>query len=147
LVVASISAATSAGFYLSRRSRHQTVLSPVVLPEPVVVEKPTREGLSPEDLLSAIKAENLPVASIRKSYMLAQTMINDKIGTSSRIGETHWEYYDRVTNTVPQISDTLRPLIELYELAEYTSHSIEPAQSREASKILLELREEIETVK
>jgi hypothetical protein len=146
LVVVSISAATSAGFYLSR-SRRQTVLSHVVLPAPVVIEKPTREGLSPEDLVSAIKAENLPVARIRKSYMLAQSIINDKIGTSSRIGETHWEYYYRVTEIVPQITDTLKRLIELYELAEYTSHSIELAQSREAGRILLELREEIETVK
>jgi hypothetical protein len=142
-----ISAATSAGFYVSRRSRRQTVLQPVVLPEPVVVERPTREDLLPEDLISAIKAENLPAARIRKSYMFAQTIINQKIGTSSRIGETHWEYYSRVTKAAPQISDTLKRLVELYELAEYSPYSIEPAQSREASEILLELREEIETVK
>jgi hypothetical protein len=143
----SISAATPAGVYLSRRSRRRTPLPPVVLPEPVVVQQPAREGLSPEDLISAIKAENLPAARIRKSYMFAQTIINQEIGASSRIGETHWEYYSRVTKTVPQISDTLKRLTELYELAEYTSHSIDPAQSREASEILLELREEIETVK
>jgi hypothetical protein len=143
----SISAATSAGVYLSRRSRRRTPLPPVVLPEPVVVQQPAREDLSPEDLISAIKAENLPATRIRKSYMFAQTIINQKIGASSRIGETHWEYYSRVTKTAPQISDTLKRLTELYELAEYTSHSIEPVQSREASEILLELREEIETVK
>jgi hypothetical protein len=147
LAAVSIATATSTGFYLSRRSRHRVVLQPVVLPEPVVVERPTKEELSPEALVSAIKAENLPAARIRKCYMFAQTIINQKIGTSSRIGETHWEYYSRVTKTVPQISDTLKRLIELYELAEYTSHPIEPTQSREASEILLELREEIETVK
>jgi hypothetical protein len=142
-----ISAATSAGFYLSRRSRHGTVLAPVVLPEPVVIEKPTKGELPPEDLISAIKAENLPAARIRKSYMFAQIIINQKIGASSRTGETHWEYYSRVTKAAPQISDTLKRLVELYELAEYTAYPIEPAQSREASEILLELREEIETVK
>jgi hypothetical protein len=147
LAAVSISAATSAGAYLSRRSRRRTPLPPVALPEPVVLQKPTREDLSPEDLISAIKAENLPAARIRKSYMFAQIIINQKIGTSSRIGETHWEYYSRVTKAAPEISDTLKRLIELYELAEYTSHPIEPAQSREASEIILELREEIETVK
>jgi hypothetical protein len=147
LAAVSISAATSAGVYLSRRSRRRTPLPSVVLPEPVVVQQPAREDLSPENLISAIKAENLPAARIRRSYVFAQTIINQKIGASSRIGETHWEYYSRVTKAAPQISDTLKRLTELYELAEYTSHSIEPAQSREASEILLELREEIETVK
>jgi hypothetical protein len=142
-----ISAATSAGFYLSRRSRGRTVLLPTTLPEPVVVEKPTTEELPPEDLISAIEAENLPAARIRKSYMFAQIIINQKIGASSRTGETHWEYYSRVTKAAPQIRDTLKRLVELYELAEYTEYPIEPSQSREASEILLELREEIETVK
>jgi hypothetical protein len=147
LAAVSISAATSAGVYLSRRSRRRTPLPPVVLPEPVMVQQPPGEDLSPENLITAIKAENLPAARIRKSYMFAQTIINQKIGASSRIGETHWEYYSRVAKAAPQISDTLKHLTELYELSEYTSHPIEPAQSREASEILLELREEIETVK
>jgi hypothetical protein len=147
LAVITISAVTSTGFYISRRSRHRTEMQPVALPEPVVVQEPTKENLSPEDLISAIKAENLPAARIRKSYMFAQAIINEKIGESSRIAETHWEYYSRITKAVPQISDTLKRLVELFELAEYTPHPIEPAQSREASEILLELREEIDNVK
>jgi hypothetical protein len=147
MAAVSVSAAISAGVYLSRRSRRRTSLPLVPLPEAVVVQQPTEERLSPEDLISAIKAEDLPAARIRKSYTFAQTMINQKVGESSRIGETHWEYYSRVTKSIPQVSDTLKRLTDLYELAEYTSHPIEPAQSREASEILLQLREEIETVK
>ena len=74
-------------------------------------------------------------------------MINQKLGESPRIGETHWEYLLRVTKSIPEISDTFKRLTEIYELVEYSPYAIEPAQSREATELLLELREEIETVK
>jgi hypothetical protein len=147
LAAIAIPAASSLGFYLIRRSRRAVVLTPTTLPEPVVVERPAREEFSPEGLISAIKAENIHAARIRKSYSLAQAIINQKIGESSRTGETHWEYYFRVTKTVPKISDALKRLVELYELVEYSPYPTEPAQSRQATEILLELREEIEAVK
>jgi hypothetical protein len=143
----SISAASSVGFYLFRRSRRAVVLAPSALPEPVALEKPARVVLPPEDLISAIKAENAPATRIRKSYFFAQAIINQKIGESSRTGETHWEYFFRVTKLVPRINNTLKRLVELYELAEYSPFPIESAQSREATEVLLELREEIESVK
>jgi hypothetical protein len=143
----SIPAASSLGYYFFRRRRQAVVLAPVALPEPVALEKPARVELSPEDLISAIKAENAPAAGIRKSYFFAQAMINQMMGESSRTGETHWEYFSRITKLVPRINDTLKRLVELYELAEYSPYPIEAAQSREATEILLKLREEIETVK
>jgi hypothetical protein len=48
---------------------------------------------------------------------------------------------------VPRVNDRLKRLVELYELAEYSPYPIETTQSREATEILLKLREEIETVK
>jgi hypothetical protein len=147
LALVSIPAASSIGFYFFRRSRRAVVLAPAALPEPVALEKPTAVELPPEDLISAIKTENAPAARIRKSYFFAQAIINQKIGESPQTGETHWEYFSRVTKLVPRINDTLKRLVELYELAEYSPYPIEAAQSREATEILLELREEIETVK
>jgi hypothetical protein len=143
----SIPAASSLGFYLFRRRKRTVVLAPVALPEPVALEKPARVELSPEDLISAIKAENAPAARIRKSYFFAQAVMNQMIGESPRTGETHWEYFSRITKLVPRINDALKRLVELYELAEYGPYPIEAAQSREATEILLELREEIGTVK
>jgi hypothetical protein len=147
LAAVSIPAASSFGFYLFRRRRRAVVLAPAALPEPVALEKPARVELSPEHLISAIKAENAPAARIRKSYFFAQAMMNQMIGESSRTGETHWEYFSRITKLVPRINDTLKRLVELYELAEYSPYPIEAAQSLEATEILLELREEIDTVK
>ena len=122
------------------------MLTAPILPQPVVVEKRARETFSREDFISEIKAESIHAARIRKAYSLAQVIINAKIGEPSRTGETHWEYFSRVTKLVPKINDTLRRLVELYELAEYSPYPIESTQSREATEVLLELREEIETV-
>jgi hypothetical protein len=147
LAAVSIPAASSLGFYLFRRSRRAVVLAPAVLPEPVTLEKPGSVELSPEHLISAIRAENTPAARIRRSYFFAQAIINQRIGESSRTGETHWEYFSRATKLVPRVNDRLKRLVELYELAEYSPYPIETTQSREATEILLKLREEIETVK
>ncbi len=143
----SISAASPFGFYLFRRRRRAVVLAPATLPQPVALEKPARIELSPESLISAIKAENVHAARIRKSFFFAQAIIDQKIGESSRTGETHWEYFSRVTKLMPRIGDTLKRLVELYELAEYSPFPIDPAQSREATEVLLELRDEVEIVK
>jgi hypothetical protein len=147
LAAVSLPAASSLGFYLFRRSRRAVVLAPPALPEPVTLEKPVSRELSPEHLISAIKAEITPAARIRRSYFFAQAIINRRIGESSRTSETHWEYFSRATKLVPRVNDKLKRLVELYELAEYSPYPIEIAQSREATEILLKLREEIENVK
>jgi hypothetical protein len=123
------------------------LLPPVALPHIVAVETPTRYETSPEDLIVAIQAENGDAARIRRAYLLALDMINQKLGDSPRIGETHWEYLLRVTKSIPKINDTFKRLTEIYELVEYGPYAIEPAQSREATMLLQALREEVETVK
>ncbi len=127
-------------------------MAPVTLPQPslaqpMVIERAPVEEFSVESLISAIKVEGLHAARIRKSYILAQAIINRRTGEAPRNSETHWEYFFRVTKSMPKITDTLKRLVELFELAEYSPYPIESAQSREATEILLELREEIETVK
>jgi hypothetical protein len=146
-VVVSIAAGSSLGFYLYRRGKRAVALAAVALPEPVAIEKPMKMEFSPESMISAIENETPYAARIRKSFFLAQAIIDQKIGESSRTGETHWEHFFRVTKSVPWISDTLKRLVKLYELAEYSPFPIEPAQSREATELLLELRQQIETVK
>jgi phosphatidate phosphatase APP1 len=147
LAAVAVPTGSSLGIYLIRRSRRAVVLTPPTFPQPVVVERPAREEYSRERLISEIKAENVHAARIRKSYSLAQAIIDQKIGETSRSSETHWEYFSRVTNSLPNVKDTLKRLIDLFELAEYSPYPIENAHSREATEILLELREEVETVK
>ncbi len=145
LIALAIATASSIGFYIVRR-RRATMLPPVAMPQPVSVETHSRQETSPKNLIAAVQEEMGDAARIRRAYVLALGMINQKLGESPWIGETHREYLLRVTKSIPKISDTFKHLTEVYELVEYSPYAIEPAESREATKLLLELREEIETV-
>lgn len=94
-------------------------------------------------MTSMIKGEHGHTAKVRRSYELARTMLDQKLDEESPESETHWEYSSRVTKKVPGVEDVFKRLSELFELAEYGQTSIGSAQSDEATKLLLKLREEL----
>ena len=149
LIAAAIGILTvsSSGIYLARRSRRDAMLLPPTLPLPTVEKPLSREEFTPESLLSTIELEGDNASKVRRSYRLAQVLINWKFGEASRESETHWEYYSRVVETAPDIKDLLKRLTELFELSEYSPYPIEDSHSEEAEEILLDLRKQFETVK
>jgi hypothetical protein len=142
-----IPTATALSAYLISRRKRAKTLAPIAIPEPVKAGRLMREEFSPETLTAAINAEREPEAKVGKAFRLAQTLIAEQLGEPPRDSETHWEYFSRVTKAAPSLSDSLRRLVELFELAEYSPYPVEATQTKEAVATLLELREELETVK
>ena len=148
LAAVGVASASTAGVYLTRRSRRAAILAPPTAPEPVVVKRPPMaEELSSEKIILAIEAERDHSAKIRRIYRLAQDAIGQGLEEVARESETHWEYYSRVIKRAPGLKVTLKRLVELFELAEYSPFPIDVAESREAEQVVLKLREEIEAVR
>jgi hypothetical protein len=148
LAAVGVASASTAGVYLIRRSRRAAVLAPPAAPEPVVVKRPPMaEELSSEKIILAIEAERDHSAKIRRIYRLAQDVIGQGLEEVARESETHWEYYSRVIKRAPSLKVTLKRLVELFELVEYSAFPIDIAESREAEQAVLKLREEIEAVR
>jgi hypothetical protein len=156
LAVVAILAFPLLGVYLIRKNRRTSVVVPLPIEprvdlkwagdQPEFHRRSSEEEFSPETLISTINSQGLHAARIRKAYRVAQAMISQK-GEASRNSETHWEYFSRVTKSMPAITDNLRRLTEFFELAEYSPYPVERAQSMEATEVLLKLRDELETGK
>jgi len=136
--------------YRAIRKRRIPVLTAPTLPQLPVTEKPVPEAYPPEmgeysveGLTSMIEAEHDHAAKVRRSYRLAQAMLGQKLHEEPHESETHWEYFHRVTKKVPNVEDSLKRLSELFELAEYSQAPMGRAQSEEATKLLLRVREEL----
>jgi len=143
-----ILAASSLAAYTMLRRRRAISLAPEQPQQPVLEERPPpREDYSPDRLTSLVQSESDEASKIRRSYRLAQALISDGLGESARESETHWEYFSRVTDKKPSLRDSLERLSELFELAEYSPYPIGRDQAREATEILLRLRDEIKAVK
>ena len=150
IVLATIGSVTAvfSGTYLVRRNRRAALITAAPMQESTTLEEPVHiEELSRETLISEIGAEVDNGAKIRRAYALAQSLIQLRLGETPRESETPSEYLSRVTKTAPDIKDALERLVGLFELAEYSPYPIGSAQSREATEVLLKLREEIEPVK
>jgi len=140
----------SLSVYRATRKRRIPVPLAPTLPQLPVVEKPIPEAYPPEmgeysveGLTSMIEAEHDHAAKVRRSYRLAQAMLGQKLDEEPHESETHWEYFHRVTKQAPNIEDSLKRLSELFELAEYSRTPMGRAQSEEATKLLLRVREEL----
>lgn len=143
IAVVGVAAASSLSAYAIVRGRRAAKLSPLGLPgPPSIVTPPTREEYSTEDLTAAIQAEHDDAAKVRRSYRLAQSLLEQSVGEAPRESETHWEYLSRIVSKSPGLADPLRRLVELYELAEYSPFPIGTDQSSEAMEIVLRLREQ-----
>ena len=136
--------------YRVTKKRRPAVPAARTLPKPPVTEEPSPEAYSPEmevysveGLTSMIEAEHDHAAKVRRSYSLSRSMLDQKLHEEPSGSETHWEYFSRVTKKMPSVEDLFKRLSELYELAEYSQIPIGRAQSEEATKLLLKLREEI----
>ena len=144
IAVAGVAAASSSGAYAIVRSRRAAKLPPPELfGPPPIMRPPTREEYSTESLTAAIQAEHDDAAKVRRSYRLAQSLLEQGTGEVPRGSETHWEYFSRIASKSPQLADRLRRLVELYELAEYSQFPIGADHSREAMEIVLRLRERV----
>jgi hypothetical protein len=144
IAVVGVAAASSLGAYAIVRSRRAAKLAPLRLPEPPpVVTGPAMEEYSTESLTATIQAEHDDAAKVRRSYRLAQSLLEQSVGETPRESETHWEYLSRIVSKSPGLADPLRRLVELYELAEYSPFPIGTDQSREAMEIVLRLREQV----
>jgi len=143
-----IAVTSSVGVYLFRRKRRTASLEAPVPIEPMVMEKSlSKDEFLPETLISTIDKESDNSAKVKRSYRLAQAMINQKLNETPRESETHWEYFSRVIKTIPNVRDSLKHLVELFELAEYSPYPIENVESTEAVETLLKLRKDCEAVK
>jgi hypothetical protein len=139
----------SLSVYRVIRKRRAPVLAVPTLVQLPVIEKPSPEAHPPEmgeysvaGLTSMIEAEHDHAAKVRRSYRLTQAMLGQKLHEERHESETHWEYFQRVTKKAPNIEDSLKRLSELFELAEYSQTPMGRAQSEEATKLLLKMREE-----
>jgi hypothetical protein len=140
----------SLSVYRVIRKRRPPVLAAPTLPQLPVMEKPSPEAYPPEmgeysadGLTSMIEAEHDHAAKVRRSYRLAQAMLGQKLHEEPHESETHWEYFHRVAKKVPNVEDSFKRLSELFELAEYSQTPMGRAQSEEATKLLLRVREAI----
>jgi len=140
----------SLSVYRVIKKRRTPILAAPTLPQLPVMEKPSPEAYPPEmgeysanGLISMIEAEHDHAAKVRRSYRLAQAMLGQKLHEEPHESETHWEYFHRVTKKAPNVEDSFKRLSELFELAEYSQTPIGRAQSEEATKLLLRVREEI----
>jgi len=140
----------SLSVYRAIKKRRPSVLAAPTLPQLPVMEKPVPEAYPPEmgeysveGLTSTIEAEHDHAAKVRRSYRLAQAMLGQKLHEEPHENETHWEYFHRVTKKAPNVEDSFKRLSELFELAEYSQTPMGRAQSEEATKLLLRVREEI----
>jgi hypothetical protein len=140
----------SLSVYRTIKKRRPPVLAAPTLPQLPVMEKPSPEAYPPEmgeysadGLTSMIEAEHDHAAKVRRSYRLAQAMLGQKLHEEPHESETHWEYFHRVTKKAPNVEDSFKRLSELFELAEYSQTPMGRAQSEEATKLLLRVREEI----
>ncbi len=121
-------------------------LPPSAVAEAVVMERPRPvfpTGERYEEWLALIQAETESSVKVRKTYALAQTLIDARLGEERRGSETVSEYYLRVTGRLPQISDSLKRLSELFELADYSQFPISQAQSDSALEALGVIQNEI----
>jgi len=140
----------SLSVYRVIKKRRPPVLAAPTLVQLPVIEKPSPEAYPPEmgeysaeGLTSMIEAEHDHAAKVRRSYRLAQAMLGKKLDEEPHESETHWEYFHRVTKKAPNVEDSFKRLSELFELAEYSQTPMGRAQSEEATKLLLRVREEI----
>jgi hypothetical protein len=139
----------SLSVYRAIKKRRPPVLAAPTLVQLPVIEKPLPEAHPPEmgeysvqGLTSMIEAEHDHAAKVRRSYRLAQAMLGQKLHEEPHENETHWEYFHRVTKKAPNVEDSFKRLSELFELAEYSQTPMGRAQSEEATKLLLRVREE-----
>jgi hypothetical protein len=139
----------SLSVYRVIRKRRIPVLAAPTSVQLPVIEKPLPEAHPPEmgeysvnGLISLIEAEHDHAAKVRRSYRLAQAMLGQKLHEEPHESETHWEYFHRVTKKAPNVEDSFKRLSELFELAEYSQAPMGRAQSEEATKLLLRVREE-----
>ncbi len=134
--------------YLARRNRRARMLTVPVSEPTAPKELVLAEEYSREALISALHDETDDSSRVRRAYSLAVALIAEKLGEAPRESETHWEYFAKVSKAA---SDTVKArfkrLSELFEFAEYSPYPIGSSQSNEAMDILLQLREEIQTVK
>jgi len=117
LIAATITAGGATGtIYLTRMRRKAAAKQKYA--QPVVVEKPVvQDEYSPATLSAAIEAEPDGASKVRRSFRLAQSIINHKLGIAGNTSETPWEYFRRIIKIRPQIAQQLRRLTELFELA------------------------------
>jgi hypothetical protein len=146
--VGAILAVSSLAVYMRVRSKRAAITPPFTLTTPAFLEKSLlHQQYSSKDLISAIGAERDLASKVLSAYHLAQTLICLGLGEAPRESETHLEYLSRVTKRAPDLKSTLRCLVELFELAEYSPYPIDSGQSEEATEILLKLRQEMTVVK
>ena len=134
--------------WLRRRKVPVSGLPPVAVPEVVVVERPRpvfRKVERYEESLSAIQAEKDSGLKVRKAYALAQTLIDTRLDEARGDSETVTEYYLRVTARLPQITEALKRLSGLFELADYSQFHISDDQANSALEALASIQDEIKT--
>jgi hypothetical protein len=90
-------------------------------------------------VLEMVEAEPTPRGRIATSFRLARTLINNSFGRRTKESETHREFYSNATVAKPILQDYLKPLVDLFEVAEYSPFIIQRSQGEQAEQILIAL--------
>jgi len=144
-----IAIASVLGTYALRRNRRNaTLLTEAAAAQPVSQEQAGfHEEFSRSKLIAALEAQASGASEVKTAYGLAQIMISRRLGIEIRASETPAEFLMRIDETAPSLKDSLRGLVELFELAEYSAYPIGADDASEARERLLELHEELENVR
>jgi len=105
---------------------------------------PANEKLSLGQILSRINLEKDYGARVIRTYYLAQDLVKGRFGISPEINETHREYENRVSKAAAGLTQPLHEIVDLFELARYTSTRIDEDQCRLAITALTKLFQEVE---
>jgi hypothetical protein len=108
---------------------------------------PISKKLSIAEMLSSINLEKDYATRVTRTYYLAQDLVKEKLDLPPETNETHREYCERVSKTAPFLTEPLREVAELFELASYTATPIDAAQCGVATGALTRLFQELESAK
>jgi len=148
LTAAATMIGVSVGSMVWLRRRRVTVAAPPpsAVTAEAVLERPRPSPPKLErvqESLAEIQTEVNSNLKVRRSFTLAQTLIDAKLREEHALSETAWEYYSRVTKRLAQITDSLRQLTQLFELADYSQLPITQAQADSALRAATFIRDKV----
>jgi hypothetical protein len=167
-ILAIVAGASLASIYVAvkRRKRTEPVTLQVQSPQPIPISAPTSATPAPsaaesgeknlgtrwstEAALKELESQSDEGAKVGTAYQLVQELLEERFGLLPSMSETHWEYFSRAIQLVPELEDPLRRIVELFELSQYAPQPATQKQSEAAAHsatfLLLEIIDKAKTM-